>query len=151
MAISTTDPVSEITALLKARKDLIHDKDAGALIAQSAPDVVSFDALPPLARQGADALREKLATWFGGYDGPIGFTIHDLAVTANDEVGFAHYLYRVTGTTTNGAAVDMWLRATVGLVKRDGIWQVTHEHTSVPFDAASGQAALQLTPERDSA
>jgi len=151
MAIGTTDPVSEITALLKARKDFIHDKDAGTLIAQSAPDVVSFDALPPLARQGTDALREKLATWFGGYDGPIGFTIHDLAVTAKDEVGFAHYLYRVTGTTTYGAAVDMWLRATVGLVKRDGIWQVTHEHTSVPFDAASGQAALQLTPERDSA
>jgi len=146
MAASTTDPVSEITALLQARKALIHDKDSSALIAQSAPDVVSFDALPPLARQGTDALREKLATWLGGYDGPIDFAIHDLAVTANDEVGFAHYLYRVTGTMTDGAAVDMWLRATVGLVKRDGVWQITHEHTSVPFDAATGQAALELTP-----
>ena len=146
MATRTPDPVAEITALLKARKDLIHDKDSAALIAQSAPDVVSFDALPPLARQGADALREKVATWFAGYDGPIGFTIHDLAVTANDEVGFAHYLYRVNGTMTDSAAVDMWLRATVGLVKRDGAWQITHEHTSIPFDAATGRAALELTP-----
>jgi ketosteroid isomerase-like protein len=146
MATGTTDPIAEITALLQARQDLIHDKDAAALIAQSAPDVVSFDALPPLARQGTAALREKLATWFGGYAGPIGFTIRDLAVTANDEVGFAHYLYRVTGTMTDGTAVDMWLRATVGLVKRDGAWQVTHEHTSVPFDASTGQAALELTP-----
>jgi len=38
----------------------------------------------------------------------------------------------------------------VGLVKHDSVWQITHEHTSVPF-AAGGQAALQLTPERPSA
>jgi ketosteroid isomerase-like protein len=146
MATGTTDPVAEITTLLKARQGLIDDKDADALLAQSAPDVVSFDALPPLARQGTGALREKVATWFGGYDGPIGFTMRDLVVTANAGVGFAHYLYRVTGTMTDGTPVDMWVRATVGVVKHDGVWQVTHEHTSVPFDAASGQAALQLTP-----
>ena len=146
MAPVATDAMAEITALITARPRLIHEKDGEALLAQSAFDVVTFDALPPLARQGTDALRQKIATWFGGYDGPIVMTIRDLQVTANDDVGFAHHLYQVTGTTTDGTAVNMWVRATVGLVKRDGAWQVTHEHTSVPFDADSGTASLDLQP-----
>jgi uncharacterized protein (TIGR02246 family) len=146
MTAGTTDAATEITALIRARPQLIHDKDAEALVAQSAPDVITFDALPPLAWQGSDALREKIATWFGGYASPITVTIRDLQVTARDDIGFAHYLYRVTGTTTDGTDVDMWVRATLGLVKQDGAWQVTHEHTSVPFDAATGRAALDLQP-----
>jgi ketosteroid isomerase-like protein len=140
------DAVAEITALIMARPRLIHDKDATALLAQSASDVVTFDALPPLTRQGTEALREKIATWFGGYASPIGMTIRDLQVTAGDDIGFAHYLYRVTGTMTDGTHVDMWVRATVGLVKQHGAWLVTHEHTSVPFDAETGKAALDLHP-----
>ncbi len=146
MTSVATDAVAEITALIMARPQLIHAKDATALLAQSAPDVVTFDALPPLAWQGTEALREKIATWFGGYASPIRVTIRDLQVTARVDVGFAHYLYQVTGTTTDGTDVAMWVRATVGLVKRDGAWQVTHEHTSVPFDAATGKAALDLEP-----
>ena len=103
-----------------------------------------------LGAPGCRRVREKLATWFGGYDAPIGFTIHDLAVTANDEVGFAYYLYRVTGKTTNGQPSTCGCAPLSGLVRSATICLVTHEHTSVPFDAASGQAALQLTPERDS-
>jgi ketosteroid isomerase-like protein len=140
------DAVAEITALLTARPRLIYDKDAAALVAQSASDVVTFDALPPLAWQGTEALREKVATWFGGYAGPINITIRDLQVTARDDIGFAHYLYQVTGTTTDGTEVNMWVRATVGLVKQHGAWHVTHEHTSVPFDAATGKAVLDLEP-----
>jgi ketosteroid isomerase-like protein len=62
MTAVTTDAATEITALIRARPQLIHDKDAEALVAQSAPDVITFDALPPLAWQGSDALREKIAT-----------------------------------------------------------------------------------------
>ena len=67
-------------------------------------------------------------------------------ITAGDDVAFAHYLYRVTGTMTNGTALDMWLRTSMGLRKIDGAWTITHEHTSVPFDTESGRAALDLTP-----
>jgi len=47
---------------------------------------------------------------------------------------------------TNGAAVDMWVRSTVCLRKSGGDWLIVHEHTSVPFDAESGRATLDLTP-----
>jgi ketosteroid isomerase-like protein len=86
-----------------------------------------------LQRIGAEALRARAAEWLGWYDGPVGYDIRDLRVTAGDDTAFASYLYRVTGTMTNGSAVDMWA--------------IAHEHTSVPFDAESGQTALDLAPE----
>jgi ketosteroid isomerase-like protein len=46
---------------------------------------------------------------------------------------------------TNGSAVDMWVRSTVCL-RTSGDWLIVHEHTSVPFDAESGRATLDLTP-----
>jgi ketosteroid isomerase-like protein len=62
-------------------------------------------------------------------------------------VGFSHSLNRVSATTTDGRQLDMWWRATVGYRKSDGAWLVTHQHASVPFDVASGQASLDLRPE----
>ena len=72
--------------------------------------------------------------------------MRDLRITAGDDVAFAHYLYRVTGTMTNGTAVDMWVRTSMGLRQIDGTWTIVHVHTSVPFDPESGEAAVDLTP-----
>ena len=38
------------------------------------------------------------------------------------------------------------VEATMGLQKTDGVWVITHEHNSVPFDAESGKASLDLAP-----
>jgi uncharacterized protein (TIGR02246 family) len=137
---------AQIRALLDERVRAIHEKDVETLVSAALPDIVSFDALPPLQRIGAEAVRARAAEWLGWYDGPVGYDIRDLRITAGDNTAFASYLYRVTGTMTNGSRVDMWVRSTIGLQKRDGRWTIAHEHTSVPFDAESGQAALDLAP-----
>jgi ketosteroid isomerase-like protein len=136
----------QIRSLLDERVRAIHDKDAQALTRACAPDIVSFDALPPLQRLGAEAVQARVEEWLGWYDGPVGYEIRDLRITAGDDTAFAAYLYRVTGTMTNGSAVDMWVRSTVCLCKSGDDWLIVHEHTSVPFDAESGRAALDLTP-----
>ena len=137
---------AQILALLDERVRAIHEKDTETLVSAVAPDVVSFDALPPLQRIGAEAVRARAAEWLGWYDGPVGYDIRDLRITAGDDTAFASYLYRVTGTMTNGSKVDMWVRSTMGLQKRDDQWAIAHEHTSVPFDAETGRAALELAP-----
>jgi uncharacterized protein (TIGR02246 family) len=137
---------AQIRALLEERVRAIHEKDVETLVSAVLPDIVSFDALPPLQRIGAEAVRARAAEWLGWYDGPVGYDIRDLRITTGDDTAFALYLYRVTGTMTNGSKVDMWVRSTLGLQKRDGRWMIAHEHTSVPFDAESGQAALDLAP-----
>jgi hypothetical protein len=40
----------------------------------------------------------------------------------------------------------MWVRATLGLVRRDGTWVIFHDHESSPFDPETGQALTDLAP-----
>jgi ketosteroid isomerase-like protein len=143
MSTRSADAEVAITQLIMAREGVIHDKNLEALISQSDPALREFDVLAPLAWPGLDPLREK----FTGYDGPIGYEVRDLEVTASDDLGFAHYVYNVSGTLNDGNAVDMWVRATVCLVNHDGKWRITHEHNSVPYDFQSGKALTDLRPE----
>lgn len=137
---------AQIRQLIEARVVAIREKDVDAATAILAPDALLYDALPPLKRSGAAAIRAKTAEWAGWYDGPIGYEIRDLSVTAGADVAFCHYLNRVSGTMTNGSSVAMWLRSTVCFRKTAGSWTIVHEHTSVPFDPENGQASLTIQP-----
>jgi ketosteroid isomerase-like protein len=70
--------------------------------------------------------------------------VRGLSVTAGEEAAFHHYLYRVSGTMTNGSEVAMWVRSAVCFRKTGGARVVAHEHTSVPFNAESGKASVNL-------
>ncbi|CAN5683607.1 nuclear transport factor 2 family protein [soil metagenome] len=143
---ATTTAEQEIRDLIEARAEAIRAKNAQEVLRVIAPDIVLYDALESLQRVGPAETIEKTTEWLSWYEGPIGFEIQDMVVTANNDIGFAHYLYRVSGTMANGTAVDMWVRSTMGLRRAQGQWQVTHEHTSVPFDPETGKALLTATP-----
>lgn len=64
-------------------------------------------------------------------------------MSADGDVGFCAYVYRVTGTLASGNDVDMWVRATLGCERRAGRWVVTHDHESVPWDQQTGQGVLK--------
>lgn len=137
---------ARIRKLIEERVEAIRARDVDALMRSHAPNVVMFDALDPLRYVGSEAVRERAAQWLSWYRGPVGYEVRDLSVTAGSEAAFCHYLYRVTGTMTNGREVDMWVRSTVCFRKVGDEWMVTHEHTSVPFDAESGKASVDLKP-----
>jgi uncharacterized protein (TIGR02246 family) len=137
---------ARIRELIAERVRAIRAKDVDALMRSHAPDVVMFDALDPLRYVGSEAVRERAGQWLSWYRGPVGYEVRDLSVTAGDEAAFCHYLYRVSGTMTNGSEVDMWVRSTVCFRKTDSDWVVAHEHTSVPFDAETGKASVGLKP-----
>jgi uncharacterized protein (TIGR02246 family) len=143
-SVETTQSEAAIRGLLDARVQAIRAKDADALLSVQAPDLVTFNLAPPLQTTGVD--RESVAEWFSWYRGPIDCEIRDLQIRAGDGVAYCHYLYRIRGTRTDGEAVDMWVRATLGFEKRDGQWRITHEHHSEPFDMQTFQALLDLTP-----
>jgi len=136
----------EIRDLVEARVQAVRSRDLNAAIAHHAPDVVAFDVVNPLQYLGADTVRERTQAWFALYPEGIGYEVRDLYVAAGEEVAFCHHLYRVTGTTSAGAQVDMWVRATVCFQKSDGVWKVVHDHESVPFDPETGKASMELKP-----
>lgn len=143
---STTRAEAQIRSLIDDRVRTVRTKDINKLMAHHAPDVVSFDAVTTLQYIGADAPKKRAEEWFSSYKSSIGYEIRDLHITAGEDVAFCHFLYRISGTMTNGGEVNMWVRDTVCYRKIDGSWLLTHEHTSVPFDIESGNAALDLKP-----
>lgn len=136
---------AEIRRLIEDWRKALHAKDAEALTARHAPDILSYDLAPPLMTRGPDVsgLKAWLATWAGPIDGEV----HDLSIKTGDDLAFSTSLNRMRGTKTDGARINLWFRATVGYRKIGGRWMVVHEHVSVPFYMDGSQrAALDLKP-----
>lgn len=137
-----------IGALLQARAQAIHEKNADAALAPYAADMVRFDLAPPLATRGAQAVdRANLTGWFDTWRGPIHYELADFEITAEGNLGFAYGFVRIGGTKHEGYTGNIWARQTVCLRKLGGAWKIVHEHTSTPFYMdGSVKAAVDLTP-----
>ena len=145
-----TDANSEATirAIIKARADAVRAGDVEALMADVADDVVTFDVVDPLRREGKTSSRERAAQWLESYDKPPNWENRDVNVTTDGDMAFCYGLSRVTGTLKTGSAIDMWFRTTLGFRRTGGFWQIIHDHGSVPFDPESGKASLALAPDQ---
>lgn len=137
---------AQIRGLIDDWVKAVRAKDIKSVLSHYAPDIVSFEIVPPLQHTGIDNYRKIWDEWFSVTQGPIGYEISELSITASDDVAFSHSLNRITETKTNGEKSDTWLRATDCYRKVDGRWVVTHEHFSVPFFMGSGKAMLDLKP-----
>jgi ketosteroid isomerase-like protein len=137
-------PERAIKDAILARAAALSAKDADAIFKSGAAGFVGFSLAPPLKENGGkDGLRAWLASW----DGPIGLELRDLKVVADGDVAYAHGFVHMTGRKTDGAAVDLWYRQTLGLRRRGDAWKIVHEHSSVPFYMdGSFKAAVDLTP-----
>jgi ketosteroid isomerase-like protein len=111
-----------------------------------APDIVSFDIVPPLQHVGAEAKKNNWTSAFAMFQRPLGYEIRNLTITMGDDVAFGHSLNRINGTLKNGTSTDIWLRWTACLRKIDGNWLIVHDQVSVPLDFESGRALLNLAP-----
>jgi ketosteroid isomerase-like protein len=142
MAATTAE--KEIKLALEARNAALSAKDTAALMATGYAGFVAYTLAPPLTSVGG---KEGLAGWFATWDGPIGFALKDLKITAGDEVAFASCLAHMTGRKTDGEDIDLWHRMTFGLKRVRGAWKIVHEHASVPFYMdGSYRAAVDLKP-----
>lgn len=138
---------TEISRLLEARVAAVAAHDVDGVMQDVAEDVVSFDVGKPLVRSGAGTVRQQLEAWFAGYDGPIGFELRDLVVRGDGDVAFSHALVHVSGTLKSGDSVSMWVRSTIGWIRRSGRWVSVHEHMSDPMDFETGMARTDLEPQ----
>src|SRR5882762_4878431 len=133
---------AQIRALIEDRVKAVRARDINGAMSNIAPDIVSFDVVNPLQHRGSDASRRRAEEWFSSFQRPIGYEVRDVSIATGDDVAFSHSLNRVNAVRTDGRELNMWWRATVCYRKIDGKWMVTHEHSSVPFDAETGKASL---------
>jgi uncharacterized protein (TIGR02246 family) len=135
-----------IRELVDGLASAIRAKDIDGVMSVYARDLVAFDIVPPLQYVGDVAYAKTWLEVFQRFRGPIHYEVHDLRVTAGDEVAFSHSLNRIGGTMMNGGKTDLWLRCTACYCKTGGRWRVAHLQVSVPVDLASGKALLDLSP-----
>jgi ketosteroid isomerase-like protein len=146
MEDAMTSTESEVRALFDSQFEAIRTKDIDRLMSLYSPDVVYFDAVPPLGYAGADALRGRFSHWFDGYKGPIDFGVRNFAISASGGLAVAHWQSRAAGTLKNGHEVGTWVRATSCCQRSNHGWLITHEHISVPVDFMTGSAVMNLEP-----
>ena len=89
----------------------------------------------------------SLQAWFDTWDGPIGYAVGAAEIATGGDLAVMHGLCRMSGAKVGGDKVDLWFRQTLSLRKVGGIWQIAHQHTSVPFYMdGSFNAAIDLEP-----
>ncbi|WP_310397742.1 SgcJ/EcaC family oxidoreductase [Hymenobacter sp.] len=137
---------TQIRELIDAGARAVRAKDIDGLMPAYAPEVVSFDVVGRLHYQGAAAVRKRTEEWFASFEGPISYEVSDLSVSITPDMAFCHRINHVRATKNDGGHLDMRWRETTCYRRRGGQWLIVHQHSSVPFDAASGQASLDLQP-----
>jgi ketosteroid isomerase-like protein len=137
---------AELKRVIEGGVEAFRARDIDGMMSMYAPELVSFDLVPPLRYVGADAYRKRWEETFSSFQGPIGYEMHDLSITVGDDVAFTHSLNRLSATLTTGQQTDLWLRATVCWRSINGQWLIMHTHVSVPVDVEHGQALLDLSP-----
>jgi ketosteroid isomerase-like protein len=96
-------------------------------------DVLIYDVLAPMKYEGAEAYRASWGEWHPETPADGVFELQDLAITAGEDVAFAHGLLQCGGTMPDGKVFSDMVRATFCLKKIDGGWKVTHQHISKPL------------------
>ena len=126
--------------------EAIQTMDLEGVMSIYAPDIVSFDLVPPLQYGGTEAKRKAWKDAFATFQRPPKYEVRDLAIILGPDLAFGHSLNRIEGTLRNGRQSRFWLRWTTCFRRVDGNWLIAHEQVSAPVDPGSGKALLNLEP-----
>jgi uncharacterized protein (TIGR02246 family) len=145
-ANADNNAAKEIRGWLDRWMKAFKEKDADAVMALYADDVIAYDVVPPLQYVGKAAYRADYQQFFSQYESDLHVETRDLHVGASGDLGYAAGLELISGTLKNGQKSAVWLRFTSLFRKAEGRWLDFHDHVSVPADIESGKAMLELQP-----
>ncbi|WP_435121772.1 YybH family protein [Amycolatopsis thermoflava] len=141
-----TDAEAEVRALHERWFAATTRKDLDGLIAPIAKDVVSYEHDTPLQHLGRDAVREVCRRGLDWSDAVVRWEVPDMTVLVRGDLAVAWGLNRMIAEDTDGTTTESWSRGTRVFQRRDGEWQLIHQHLSFPYDPESGAAATDLHP-----
>lgn len=118
--------------------------DAAGLAVAYADDAAIASLAPPLWVHGKQAYVASMAGWFSTFDGPLKGEQEKLSIVAGDSVAFVNGCSHIVGKKEDGTVMDLRMRLTLCLEKREGKWLVVAEHASVPFDMQSYRPLVDL-------
>lgn len=119
--------------------------DLERIVGHYAPEVVGYDAILQFEFRGREAYK---AHWKACMEmcQHMSFEPQQPEIFASGDLATAHCLVRCGGSGPDGEEQSGWVRLTLIAQKRDGRWQIVHDHYSVPFDPQSFKALVDLEP-----
>src|SRR5579862_8360359 len=79
---------AEIKRVIESWVEALRARDIDRVMSIYAPDLVSFDIVPPLRYVGADTYRKHWQESWSSLQGPMGYEVADLDITVSDDVAF---------------------------------------------------------------
>ncbi len=108
--------------------------DLDAQLAPAADDIVAYDHYAPQEHRGIDALRAVRAQALTSHGREFRWDIPDLHLRIVGDIAIGWGLHRSRDTGPDGIRFEEWSRGTHVFERRDGRWQMIHQHLSYPID-----------------
>jgi ketosteroid isomerase-like protein len=109
------------------------------VVADHSDDIVMFDVPPPEdGVRGIDAYRRTWPPFFDWQRHGAHFEIVELDIMAGVDVAYAWALLRCGTDGELAERPERRLRLTLGLIRDENTWIVTHEHHSFTSDPEEG-------------
>lgn len=122
-------------------------KDLDGMMAAIADDVVSYEHEAPLQYHGVEAVREVCARGLdASAEADVSWDVPDLKILVREDLAVTWGLNHVRVEQADGRTFDSWSRGTRVFERKDGAWEMIHQHLSVPYDPATGEAKTDLHP-----
>jgi ketosteroid isomerase-like protein len=129
---------AQVRATLEDWAQATHQNRKDDVLTNHAPDALIYDVLPPMKYEGTKSHRRSWDEWQPDTQGEGQFELENLSVTAGVDIAFAHCFIRCGGTLADGRTFQDLVRATFCLRKLDGLWMVSHQHISKPYQPPGG-------------
>jgi uncharacterized protein (TIGR02246 family) len=110
----------------------VRSRDYEGILQNHSSDILMFDVPPPFQVKGIEAYKKTWDLFFSCVSDPIPFDITEMSITAGKDVAFVVATMRCSEPGANGERKELDFRLTIGLLKIDSQWTITHEHHSVP-------------------
>ena len=128
------DETGEIEKLLETRIAALERKDGASANALLDPNIIAFEVAGELQVPSAEATNNALTqAWLDTFEEGPQITLQELVIHQEGNVAFCHSLNRLQGKRSDGKAIELEMRSTLGLKKRAGKWTIVHSHTSLPL------------------
>lgn len=136
---------AQIRQLITDQQRAICTKDVDQIMSRYANEAILFDVKPPFQTKGKDAVRQLWKDCLPYFPNAFEMETRDLTIAVDDDLATAHWLFCFKGEQDH-PAMQMWMRTTAVCQKKQGDWQILHEHISVPFNPETSQAVFTLNP-----
>lgn len=137
---------AEVRRRVEALSQAVRARNLDAVMSFYTPDNVTLELDPPLRCMGSPNKQRVWREFFDVHRGDIGYDIRDLSVTVQGEVAFVRSRIRVTGTLPSGSQSEMWVRWTACFKRIAGVWQIAHDHVSVPVRVKAPSPVIDTAP-----